>query len=54
MGGGVPNDGTAGRRAVHAAHRRGCDGSVFPSQREVGTLAGAAFSGGEDDFIRGL
>ena len=54
VGCGIPNDGTAGWTGVHAAHGRRSDRAVFPREREVRALAGAALGGRECDLIRGL
>ena len=54
MGGGIPNDGTAGWTGVHAAYGRRSDRAVFPREREVRPLAGAALGGREGNLIRGL
>ena len=39
---GVPHDGTAGWRSIHAAHGGGRHGAVLPGEREVRAFAGAA------------
>ena len=54
MGGRIPYDGGVAGPGVHTAHGWGCDGSIFPNQRQVGALIGASFGGCKGDFVGGF